>query len=110
MKARIKWVEDHTFIGESGSGHKIVLGTAFGPDGRSPGPSPLELVLIGLGSCYDVVHILDRGREAIEESSLKPSARTGSEGVYPHSHAFRGEGAKACPSRFQSRNIARHRQ
>jgi hypothetical protein len=47
MKARIKWVEDRTFIGECGSGHKIVLGTAFGPEGRSPGPSPMELVLIG---------------------------------------------------------------
>jgi len=69
MKARIKWVEDRTFIGESGSGHKIVLGTAFGPKGRSPGPSPMELVLIGLGSCsgYDVVHILAKGREAIED-------------------------------------------
>ena len=67
MKARIKWVEDRTFIGESGSGHKIVLGTAFGPEGRSPGPSPMELVLIGLGGCsgYDVVHILEKGREAI---------------------------------------------
>ena len=69
MKARIKWVEDRTFIGESGSGHKIVLGTAFGPEERSPGPSPMELVLIGLGSCsgYDVVHILAKGREAIED-------------------------------------------
>ena len=69
MKARIKWVEDRTFIGESGSGHKIVLGTAFGPKGRSPGPSPMKLVLIGLGSCscYDVVHILEKGREAIED-------------------------------------------
>ena len=66
MKARIKWVEDRTFIGESGSGHKIVLGTTFGPEGRSPGPSPMELVLIGLGGCsgYDVVHILEKGREA----------------------------------------------
>src|SRR4029079_3169351 len=35
MKARIKWVEDRTFIGESGSGHKIVLGTAFGPGTHS---------------------------------------------------------------------------
>jgi putative redox protein len=69
MKARIKWVEDRTFIGESGSGHKIVLGAAFGPEGRSPGPSPMELVLIGLGGCsgYDVVHILEKGREAIED-------------------------------------------
>src|SRR6476620_2138995 len=69
MKARIKWVEDRTFIGESGSGHKIVLGTAFGPEGGSPGPSAMELVLIGLGGCsgYDVVHILEKGREAIED-------------------------------------------
>ena len=28
MKARVKWVEDRTFVGESGSGHKIVLGPA----------------------------------------------------------------------------------
>ena len=69
MKARIKWVEDRTFIGESGSGHKIVLGTAFGSEGGSPGPSAMELVLIGLGGCsgYDVVHILEKGREAIKD-------------------------------------------
>ena len=47
--APVKWIEDRTFIGDSGSGHKIVLGTAFGPEGRSPGPSAMELVLIGLG-------------------------------------------------------------
>lgn len=51
MKARVKWVEDRTFIGESGSGHKVVLGTAFGPEGRTQGPSPMELVLIGTGGC-----------------------------------------------------------
>ena len=73
MKARIKWVEDRTFIGESGSGHKIVLGTAFGLEGRSPGPSPMELVLIGMGGCsgYDVVHILEKGREAIEDVAVE---------------------------------------
>jgi putative redox protein len=76
MKARIKWVEDRTFIGESGSGHTIVLGTAFGPEGRSPGPSPMELVLIGLGGCsgYDVVHILEKGREAIEDVTVELEA------------------------------------
>ena len=76
MKARIKWVENRTFIGESGSGHKIVLGTAFGPEGHSPGPSPMELVLIGLGSCsgYDVVHILEKGREAIEDVTIELEA------------------------------------
>lgn len=76
MKARIKWVEDRTFIGESGSGHKIVLGAAHGPEGRSPGPSAMELVLIGMGGCsaYDVVHILEKGREAIEDVSVELDA------------------------------------
>jgi putative redox protein len=76
MKARIKWVEDRTFIGESGSGHKMVLGAAHGPEGRSPGPSAMELVLIGMGGCsaYDVVHILEKGREAIEDVSVELDA------------------------------------
>ena len=76
MKARIKWVEGRTFVGESGSGHKVVLGTASGPEGRTPGPSPMELVLIGAGGCsaYDVVHILEKGREAIADCVVELDA------------------------------------
>lgn len=76
MKARVKWVEDRTFVGESGSGHKLVLGTAATPGGPTPGPSPMELVLIGTGGCsaYDVVHILERGREAVEDCVLELDA------------------------------------
>ncbi|MDX1113745.1 OsmC family protein [Sinorhizobium medicae] len=76
MKARIKWVEGRTFVGESGSGHKVVLGTATGPDGPTPGPSPMEMVLIGTGGCsaFDVVHILEKGREAIEDCVVELDA------------------------------------
>src|SRR6516164_2864522 len=76
MKARIKWVEGRTFVGESGSGHKVVLGTALGPEGHTPGPSPMEMVLIGTGGCsaFDVVHILQRGREAIEDCVVELEA------------------------------------
>ncbi|ANT51720.1 OsmC family protein [Mesorhizobium amorphae] len=76
MKARVKWVEERTFVGESGSGHKVVLGTAFEPEGRTPGPSPMELVLIGTGGCsaYDVVHILEKGREAVENCVVELDA------------------------------------
>ncbi|GIL00125.1 MAG: peroxiredoxin [Alphaproteobacteria bacterium] len=76
MKARVKWVEGRTFVGESGSGHNIVFGTAFGAEGRTPGPSPMELVLIGAGGCsaFDVVHILERGREAVEDCVIEIDA------------------------------------
>ena len=69
MKARVKWLEDRAFVGETESGHRVVLGTAFGEDGRKPGPSPMELVLIGTGGCsaWDVVNILAKGRQAVED-------------------------------------------
>ena len=76
MKARVKWVEDRTFVGASESGHKVVFGNAYGEGGAKPGPSPMELVLIGTGGCsaYDVVHILEKGREAIEDCVVELDA------------------------------------
>ena len=76
MKARIKWVEGRTFVGQSGAGHNVVLGTAFGPEGSTPGPSPMELVLIGTGGCsaFDVVHILEKGRQPVEDCIVELSA------------------------------------
>ncbi len=68
MKARVKWAEKRTFIGKSGTGHNFVFGTKE-EDGTTPGPSPMELVLIGTGGCsaYDVVSILEKGRQQIED-------------------------------------------
>ncbi|EDP61334.1 hypothetical protein BAL199_06901 [alpha proteobacterium BAL199] len=76
MKARVKWVEDRTFVGESGTGHKLVLGTSPSPGGPTPGPSPMELVLIGTGGCtaFDVVQILQKGREAVEDCVVELDA------------------------------------
>ena len=76
MKARIKWVEGRTFVGESGSGHKVVLGTAFGPEAKTPGPSPMELVLIGTGGCtsVDVITILQKGRHDVRDCVCRVEA------------------------------------
>ncbi len=67
MKARVTWSHDRVFIGESGTGHGLVM-SSIGDDGRSLGPSPMELVLLGMGGCtsYDVVEILEKGRERVE--------------------------------------------
>lgn len=75
MDVRVKWVEDRTFVGEAGTGHKIAFGVAA-EGGAKPGPSPMELVLIGTGGCsaYDVVSILEKGREAIESVEVELDA------------------------------------
>lgn len=67
MKARIKWVENVMFLGESGSGHAVVMDGAPEAGGRNLGVRPMELLLMGLGGCasFDVVHILRKGRHDV---------------------------------------------
>lgn len=81
MKARVTWLEKRTFVGEAGSGHSVVLGTAAGPDGLKPGPSPMEMVLIGTGGCtaFDVVLILERSREPVEDCVVELDAERAEE-------------------------------
>jgi putative redox protein len=69
MKARIKFNEGMSFVAESGSGHAIVIDGAPEGGGRNLGPRPMELVLMGAGACsaFDVVLILRRGRQAIDD-------------------------------------------
>lgn len=63
MEARVTWVEDRRFVGQSPSGHAIVV------DGSADklGPSPMELLLIGMAGCtaYDVVSILEKKRQNV---------------------------------------------
>lgn len=64
MKARVKWVDDVMFIGETPSGHAIVMDGAPESGGRNMGARPMELLLLGMGGCssFDVVGILKKTR------------------------------------------------
>lgn len=67
MKARIKWVQDATFVGESGSGHAVVMDGPPDHGGRNLGVRPMEMLLLGMGGCtaFDVLHILRKARQPV---------------------------------------------
>jgi putative redox protein len=69
MKARVKWVQDVMFLGESGSGHSVVMDGAPDAGGRNLGFRPMEMLLLGLAGCsaFDVVLILKRSRENVTD-------------------------------------------
>jgi putative redox protein len=69
LKARIKWVQDVMFLGESGSGHSVIMDGAPEAGGRNLGFRPMEMMLLGLGGCsaFDVMLILKRGREQVTD-------------------------------------------
>ena len=77
MKARIKWVEDVMFIGESGSGHTVVIDGSPDHGGRDLGMRPMELLLEGLGGCtaFDVILILKKARQPVTDCVVEVEAK-----------------------------------
>ncbi len=76
MKARVKWIEGVAFLGESGSGHAVVLDGAPEHGGRNLGVRPMEAVLIGLGACtaFDVISILKKSRQPLADCVVEIAA------------------------------------
>ena len=76
MKARIKWIENVAFLGESESGHAVLMDGAIEGGGRNLGPRPMEMLLLGAGGCtaYDIVSILKKARAEISDCVIELSA------------------------------------
>ena len=76
MKATVKWLDGMMFIGESGSGHAVVMDGAPEAGGRNHGIRPMEMLLLGMGGCtaFDVVLILRRGREPVNGCEVEIEA------------------------------------
>jgi len=69
MNVRIKWVDGAMFLGESGSGHAVVMDGAPENGGRNLGLRPMEMLLTGMGGCtaFDVKMILDKARQNVTD-------------------------------------------
>lgn len=76
MKARVKWVEQASFLGETESSHAVLMDGAPSAGGRNLGPRPMEMLLIGAGGCtsFDVVSILKKSRQAISDCYVELEA------------------------------------
>lgn len=76
MKARVKWVEGIAFMGETESGHAVVMDGAPAAGGRNLGPRPMEMLLLGAGGCssIDVIMILKKSRQAVSDCYVEIEA------------------------------------
>ena len=64
LKASVTWQENKAFMGVSPSGHNVQIDAD-----KEKGASPMELILLGLGGCasYDVVSILQKSRQEVQD-------------------------------------------
>jgi len=76
MKATVRWIGEARFVGESDSGHSVVMDGPAEYGGRNLGIRPMEMLLLGLGGCsaFDVVLILSKGRKGLAECHVEIEA------------------------------------
>ena len=76
MKAEIKWVDNAMFLGESGSGHSVVMDGPPDQGGRNLGVRPMEMLLLGVGGCssFDVMTILQKSKQQVTDCYVDISA------------------------------------
>jgi putative redox protein len=83
VKATVRFVSDDLFVGTTPSGHAMVLDTDHN---RSSAPSPVELLLVALGSCTatDVASILAKKRQHVTRYIIEVSGERRDE--YPRKY------------------------
>ena len=76
MQATVKWTDGAMFVGESGSGHSVVIDGPEDLGGRNMGFRPMEMVLIGAGGCsiYDVMSMLKKSRQKVVDCRVELQA------------------------------------
>jgi len=81
MKATIKWLDGVSFVGESESGHAVVLDGPPDAGGRNIGMRPMEMVLVGMGGCtaFDVISILQKARQPVSDCRVELTAERADE-------------------------------
>lgn len=77
MKARVKWVEGTLMVGESGSGHAVVIDGPPDHGGRNLGMRPMEMLLLGMGGCteFDVMMMLRKSRQDVTSCEVQLEAQ-----------------------------------
>ncbi len=101
MKARVQWLDGRAFVGESGSGHAVVMDGSPEAGGRNIGVRPMEMLLLGLGGCtaFDVVMILERMREKVTAVDIEVDGERATEDPKVFTHVkmiykIKGRGLK----------------
>jgi putative redox protein len=76
VQATVKWLDGAMFVGESGSGHTVVMDGPEDLGGRNHAVRPMEMLLLGTGGCsiYDVLSMLKKARQKVTDCRVELEA------------------------------------
>ncbi len=109
MKARVKWVDGALMLGESSSGHVVVMDGPEDHGGRNLGVRPMEMLLLGMGGCteFDVIHILKKSRQDVHfcEVDMEAERADSEPKVFTRIHVHFKVGGKGLTEKVVERAV-----
>ena len=83
-KITLRWLEGKLMVASDSNGHSIVIGKSPEPEHEWAGAKPSDLLLMAVASCsaFDVVEILGKQREPLEDLKVICSGDQKSEPPY----------------------------
>ena len=81
MKTIVRWIDGMMMVGESASGHALIMDGPEDLGGKNLGVRPMEMLLLGMGACtsVDVISTLKKMREAVSDCRVEISAERADE-------------------------------
>ena len=73
MNAVVRWVQGLQFVGESGTGHEIIMDADAKYGGTDKGMRPMEMLLVAIGGCsgMDIASVLQKKRQHLGGIEIK---------------------------------------
>ena len=84
MQAQLQWIDGWQFVARAGEGPAVVI------DGRTPhaGPSPMQLVLMGVAGCtaIDVILVMEKKRINVTDFEINITGERADEHPRRYTH------------------------
>lgn len=85
-QVQLEWLRSRMFVGTDHLGNSLAIGYQREDKPHAQGINPSDLMLLAAASCsaYDVVQILEKGKQPLEDLKVDVSAEQSQETPYPY--------------------------
>ena len=85
-EVKLEWLRSRMFVGTDHLGNSLAIGYQREDEPHGAGINPSDMLLLAAASCsaYDVVQILEKGKQPLEDLKVDVTAEQSQESPYPY--------------------------
>jgi putative redox protein len=85
-QVKLEWLRSRMFVGTDHLGHSLAIGYQREDEPSGKGVNPSDMLLLSAASCsaYDVVQILEKSKQPLEDLKVDVTAEQSQENPFPY--------------------------